>query len=66
MDKHIDYNYFKILDQDGEVCGVGAAEKGSPNEVFIINEIMNFNYTLVKITKEEYDDYDDGIEIKNF
>lgn len=66
MDKHIDYNYFKILDQDGEVCGVGAAEKGSDNEVFIINEIMNINYTLVKITKEEFEDYDEGDEIRNF
>lgn len=66
MDEHIDYNYFKIIDEAGEVYGVGAAEKGSDNEIGIVTTIMELNLQLVKITKEEYEDYDEGDEIKNF
>jgi hypothetical protein len=53
------YNYFKIITSDGEMIGVGAAEKGSSNEVFVIEAIMEYGYTVVKIDKDEYDAYDD-------
>jgi len=53
------YNYFKIIASDGEMIGVGAAERGSSNEVFVIEAIMEYGYTVVKIDKDEYDAYDD-------
>lgn len=62
----IKYNYFKILDEDGDVVGVGATEKGTRNELKYIEHLFNHGYTPVKITKKEYDDYDEGDEIKNF
>lgn len=65
-DENIIYNYFKIIDEDGEVVGVGAVEKGSDNEVELINDILQLNFNLEKITRKEYDDYDWGDEIKNF
>ena len=60
------YNYFKIVDDDGEVYGVGAVEKGSKNEVFFIDEIFNLGFTPVKISQEEYESYEEGDEIRNF
>lgn len=64
--KEIVYNYFKIIDIDGEIVGVGAVEKGSRNEMRVIDEIFNMGYRPVVISKEEYDDYDEGDEITNF
>ena len=64
-DEHIVYNYFKIVDEDGDVVGVGAVEVGSKNESLMIDDIFNLGYKPVKITKQEYDDFD-GDEIKNF
>lgn len=66
MDENIKYNYFKIIDKDGEVVGVGAAERGSKNETEIIDQIFNYGYTPVRISKKEYEDYDEGDEIRNF
>ena len=60
------YNYFKIVDEDGDTYGVGAVEKGSKNEVYFIDEIFNLGFTPVKISQEEYESYDDGDEIRNF
>ena len=62
---NIIYNYFKIVDQDGEVIGVGAAEKGSDNEVKIIDEILNLGYHPVIISEQEFNDFD-GDELTNF
>lgn len=64
--KHIDYNYFKIINKDGEVSGVGAAQKGSKNEFDLIEKIFELGLTPVVISKEEYDDFDEGDEIRNF
>lgn len=65
--KDIKYNYFKIVDEDGEVAGVGAVEAGSANEIKLIEDIFNLGFTPVKITKQEYDDFEDyDDEIKNF
>lgn len=61
--KTINYNYFKFSEGD-EVLGVGAAEKGSENEAFIVGECIRMGLKLEKITKEEYDEFD-GEEIKN-
>lgn len=62
---NIVYNYFKIVDQDGDVIGVGAAEKGSDNEVKIIDEILNLGYHPVIISEQEFNDFD-GDELTNF
>jgi hypothetical protein len=62
----MEYSYFKIFNEDGSVAGVGAVEKGSDYEVYLINEILELKYSLVKISKEEFDAYDEGDEIKNF
>jgi hypothetical protein len=65
-DEHIVYNYFKIVDEDGEVVGVGAVEVGSKNEGLLIDDIFNLGYKPVKITKQEFDEYDSGDEVRNF
>jgi len=57
------YNYFKFSEGQ-EVIGVGAAEKGSTNELFIIDECIRLGLKLEKITKEEYEEFE-GDEIKN-
>jgi hypothetical protein len=64
-DEHIVYNYFKIVDNDGDVVGVGAVESGSKNETLMIDDIFNLGYKPFKITKQEFEEYD-GDEIKNF
>lgn len=65
-DEHIVYNYFRIIEEDGEVVGVGAVEVGSPNEAKLIEDIFNLGYKPVKIDKQEYDDFNEGYEISNF
>jgi len=66
-DDHTAYNYFKIVDEDGEVVGVGGVEVGSENEIKLIEDIFNSGYRPVKITKQEYDDFEDyDDEIRNF
>lgn len=60
------FNYFKMIDSDGEVAGVGSVEKGSKNELMIIEKIFEMGLTPVVISKEEYDEFDDGDEIRNF
>jgi hypothetical protein len=64
--KKIVYNYFKIVNKNNDIIGVGAVEKGSRNEMMIIDEIFNMGYRPVVISKKEYDDYDEGDEITNF
>jgi hypothetical protein len=63
---NITYNYFKIINKDGEVYGVGATEKGSDNEVKFIEGLFNLGCKVIKITKQEYEDYDEGDEMSNF
>jgi hypothetical protein len=60
----INYNYFKFIAPDGDVAGVGAAEKGSDNELMIIEGCMELGFTLEVSTREEYEAFD-GDEIKN-
>ena len=62
--KPLIYNYFKFYENE-VVLGVGAAEKGSTNELFIIDECIRLGLKLESITKEEYEEFD-GDEIKNF
>jgi len=63
---NIIYNYFKIVDEDGDIVGVGGVEKGSDNEVRLIDDILKLNFKLEKITEQEYNEYDEGVEIRNF
>jgi hypothetical protein len=64
-DKNIVYNYFKIIDNNGEVYGVGATEKGTNNEVMFIEGLFNLGCKVIKITKQEYEDFEDYDEISN-
>jgi len=64
--ENIVYNYFKVSDENGETYGVGAAEVGSKNEIMLIEGLLELNYSLVKISKQEFEDYDEGDEIRNF
>ncbi len=64
--ENINFNYFKIIGKNGEVVGVCGAEVGSENELSIIEDVLELGYKPVKITKEEYENYDEGDEIGNF
>lgn len=66
LDKTIIYNYFQIIDVNGEVCGVGGTEVGSKNEVMFVDGLLNLGCNLIKITKQEYEGYDVGDEMSNF
>jgi hypothetical protein len=57
-DDHIVYNYFKIVDKDGEIISVSATEKGTKNELTFVDGLLNMGLKLVKISKQEYDDFD--------
>ena len=52
------YNYFKIVDKDGETISVSATEKGTKNELTFVDGLLNMGLKLVKISKQEYDDFD--------
>jgi hypothetical protein len=56
-------NYFKFNSKDGETIGVCSVEVGSKNEMSIINTLFDKGYVIVKITEQEYNDYDEGDEI---
>ena len=56
-------NYFKILNKKGETLGVGGVEPGSENEINIMNSLMDSGCIIVKISEEEYNEYDEGDEI---
>lgn len=56
-------NYFRILNKENETIGVGGVEPGSENEMNIINHLMDVGCTIIKISKEEYDEYNEGDEI---
>ena len=60
------FNYFKIVDEDGDTVGVGAVEKGSRNEIYFIEKIFELGFKPVKISEEEYNSYEEGDEIRNF
>ena len=65
MDANVVYNYFKMVADDGEVMGYGAVEKGSPNEIYLVNQALELDLKLEKATKEEFDEFD-GDVVKNF
>jgi hypothetical protein len=56
-------NYFKFLDTEGNTVGVGGVGVGTENELSIMNYLMDSGYTIIKISKEEYDEYNEGDEI---
>jgi hypothetical protein len=56
-------NYFKFLDTEGNTVGVGGVGEGTENELSIMNYLMDSGYTIIKISKEEYDEYNEGDEI---
>jgi hypothetical protein len=60
----INYNYFKIVDNDHGIIGVGATEKGSPNEFMIVEGCMELGFRIERATKEEYEAFE-GDEVKN-
>ena len=64
-DTHIIYNYFKMVDDEGEAIGYGAVEKGSVNETHLVNHALELGIKLEKATKEEFDEFD-GDVVKNF
>lgn len=57
-------NYFQVI-KDGEVFGVVCVEKGSDNEQAIVNYFLDQDgrFVLIAITKEVYEEYDEGDEI---
>ena len=60
------FNYFKIVDEDGDTVGVGATERGSRNEVHFIEGVFELGLKPVKISEDEYNEYEDGDEVRNF
>lgn len=54
----LEYNYAKIIDDEGVVNGVAQMEAGSKNEESIVNWCVDNNMTLLKISKEEFDDFE--------
>jgi hypothetical protein len=54
----MEYNYAKIIDDEGTVNGVAQMELGSKNEENIVNWCVDNNMTLLKISKEEFDDFE--------
>jgi hypothetical protein len=54
----LEYNYAKIIDDEGVVNGVAQMELGSKNEENIVNWCVDNNMTLLKISKEEFDDFE--------
>ena len=51
----MDWNYIKIIDSNGETSAIIAVEKGSQNEVTIIDYLIDNNYKFASATKDEYD-----------
>jgi hypothetical protein len=56
-------NYFKFTSKDGKTVGVCLVEVGCKNEMNIIDTILDKGYSIVKITEQEYNDFDEGDEI---
>ena len=54
----MEYNYAKIIDDEGTVNGVAQMELGSKNEENIVNWCVDNNMTLLKISKEEFYDFE--------
>jgi hypothetical protein len=54
----LEYNYAKIIDDEGVVNGVAQMELGSKNEENIVNWCVDNNMTLLKISKEEFDNFE--------
>lgn len=55
-DDNVEYNYFKISHYNGEVYGYCATEKGSDNEVKVVESCMDMGLKVEKVSKEEYDE----------
>jgi hypothetical protein len=60
----LEYNYAKFIDKSGDVNGVAQMEVGSDNEVAIVNWCIDNEMTLVKITKEEFDNFEGDFDIE--
>lgn len=56
-------NYFKWMDKEGTLLGMGEVEEGCDNELSIVTYLMDQGFTIVKISEKEYKDYDGGDEI---
>jgi hypothetical protein len=54
----MEYNYAKIIDDEGVVNGVAQMELGSKNEENIVNWCVDNKMTLLKISKEEFDEFE--------
>jgi hypothetical protein len=54
-----------MVDDEGEAIGYGAVEKGSDNEIHLVNHALELGIKLEKATKEEFDEFD-GDVVKNF
>jgi hypothetical protein len=54
----MEYNYAKIIDDEGTVNGVAQMELGSKNEENIVNWCVDNKMTLLKISKEEFDEFE--------
>jgi len=57
-----DYNYAKIETKEGELVGYISMEIGTENEISVSDYIVDNGYVLVKSTKEEYDNADEGFD----
>ena len=58
----MEMNYFKWVDSDGKTIGVVEAGQGTVNEFRIVGYLIDQGFTPIKITKEEYMDFDEGDE----
>ena len=54
----MEYNYVKIIDKNGIINGVAKMELGSKNEEAVVNWCVDNHFKLVKITKNEFDEFE--------
>jgi len=59
-----EYNYAKLITSEGEVTAVAAMEVGSENETDIVNWCIDNNIQIVKITEQEFLDFDSDYDIE--
>jgi len=56
MEKDIIYNYMSIS-KGGKIKGIIAMEKGTPNEMIIVDKALELGYDIAKSSKEEFDKF---------
>lgn len=59
-----EYNYAKLITVEGDVVAVAAMEAGSENETDIVNWALDNDITLVKVTEQEFLDFDSDYDIE--